>query len=179
MPASHRLRIIGGAWRGRKLGIVADVRPTPDRVRETLFNWLRPYLQEAVVLDLFAGTGALGFEALSNGAAHATFVEREKKIAHALNAARDLLGANAEIERSDAARWLERHDNRAFDVIFLDPPFATTDYQQLVAKSLLHLKSEGFLYVESDSPMTFDQLDLHRASRAGSVHYALHRRASR
>ena len=178
MPASHRLRIIGGAWRGRKLGIVADVRPTPDRVRETLFNWLRPDLHDAVVLDLFAGTGALGFEALSNGAAHATFVEQDKQIARALDAARDLLGANAEIERADASRWLERHADRTFDVIFLDPPFATTDYQRLVAKALLHLEPEGLLYVESDSPMNFDQLDVHRASRAGAVHYALYRRSS-
>ena len=177
MPASHRLRIIGGAWRGRKLGIVADVRPTPDRVRETLFNWLRGELEGAVVLDLFAGTGALGFEALSRGAAHATLVERDRTIAGSLNTARDLLDANASIERTDAHRWLERQSDRLFDVIFLDPPFATTDYEHLVALALPHLKGDGLLYVEADKPMVFDQLDVHRASRAGAVHYAIYQRA--
>lgn len=177
MPASHRLRIIGGAWRGRKLGIVADVRPTPDRVRETVFNWLRGELDGAVVLDLFAGTGALGFEALSRGAAHATFVEQDRKIAGSLAAARDLLDANASIERTDAHRWLDRNADRHFDVIFLDPPFATTDYQRLVALALPLLKPDGLLYVEGGEPMVFDQLDVHRASRAGAVHYAIYQRA--
>ena len=176
MPAKKRLRIIGGAWGGRKLPIENGVRPSPDRVRETLFNWLRPSLVGAHVLDLFAGSGALGFEALSQGAAHATFVEQDRKIARALQASRETLAAHASIEIADAHRWLKRDPTRQFDVVFLDPPFQTSKYAGLVKALLPHLASTGLLYVESDTALDFEPLEVHRAARAGAVHFALYRR---
>ena len=124
------VRIIGGHWRGTRLP-VADLdglRPTADRVRETLFNWLMPVLPGARVLDLFAGSGALGFEALSRGAAAATLVERETGPATALRevAARLPGGEAAEIVRMDAISWLTpaAREGRRYDIAFIDPPFA-------------------------------------------------------
>ena len=121
------LRIIGGTWRGRKLRFPASaaIRPTPDRVRETLFNWLGMTIHGARCLDLFAGSGALGLEALSRGAAQVTFVERDAAAAHAL---RERLlewqAQDARVERSDALRYLSG-DARPFDIVFLDPPYAS------------------------------------------------------
>jgi len=122
---ARELRIIGGAWRGRKLRFPAGspIRPTPDRVRETLFNWLGARVAGARALDLFAGSGALGLEALSRGAAAVTFVEQEGRAAHAL---RELLGAwgarGAQVVRADAVAFLAGSP-RAADLVFLDPPF--------------------------------------------------------
>jgi 16S rRNA (guanine966-N2)-methyltransferase len=121
------LRIIGGTWRGRKLRFPAGtaIRPTPDRVRETLFNWLGTAIDGARCLDLFAGSGALGLEALSRGAAHVTFVERDAAAARAL---RERLvewqAGDARVERTDALRFLARAP-QPFDIVFLDPPFAS------------------------------------------------------
>jgi len=130
-PASGRqspgsVRIIGGEWRRRRVEVPAgvDVRPTPDRVRETLFNWLAPVLPGASCLDLFAGTGALAFEALSRGAARAVLVERDRRAAAALESARAVLGANATIVNDDALAWLARSGHESFDIVFVDPPYA-------------------------------------------------------
>jgi 16S rRNA (guanine966-N2)-methyltransferase len=120
------LRIIGGTWRGRKLRFPAGtaIRPTPDRVRETLFNWLGTAVDGAHCLDLFAGSGALGLEALSRGAAHVTFVERDAAAARAL---RERLvewqAGDARVERTDALHYLAGAP-QPFDIVFLDPPFA-------------------------------------------------------
>jgi 16S rRNA (guanine966-N2)-methyltransferase len=123
-----RVRIIGGALRGRRLPVLdaASLRPTSDRVRETLFNWLTNDLPGGRVLDLFAGTGVLGLEALSRGAAHATFVESVPEIAHPLATAINSLGltATAELHRGDARVFLKGRP-QPYDVVFLDPPFGT------------------------------------------------------
>ena len=143
-----RTRIIGGSWRGRKLPIAAGVRPTPDRVRETAFNWLAPSLPGASVLDLFAGTGALGFEALSRGAAHAVLVERSAATVKLLAAQRQRLGAAADVVCADAMRWLRQGDMR-FDLAFLDPPFGSALLAAALPLALARLKPGGIAYLEA------------------------------
>ena len=147
------LRIIGGAWRGRKLRFPrdADIRPTPDRVRETLFNWLGARVPGARCLDLFAGSGALGLEALSRGAGQVTFVEHDTSAARELRARLAEWGAQGgEVERADALRFLEGAA-RPFDVVFLDPPFGSP----LLGAAAALLEERGWLepgaliYVES------------------------------
>ena len=124
---SSRIRIIGGQWKRRLLPVPDSpgLRPTPDRVRETLFNWLGQDLSGWHCLDLFAGSGALGFEAASRGAARVLMVEQNPAIARGLNASVQQLGAGACIEviRADAARWLDQRPTMLQDLILLDPPF--------------------------------------------------------
>ncbi|HEX7079823.1 MAG TPA: 16S rRNA (guanine(966)-N(2))-methyltransferase RsmD [Gammaproteobacteria bacterium] len=119
------VRIVGGTWRGRRIPIAAgaDLRPTPDRVRETVFNWLRDRVAGARCLDLFAGTGVLGLEALSRGAAEAWLVERDPALADGLVAMVARLAANAHVVRDDARRFLARAPAAAFDLVFVDPPY--------------------------------------------------------
>src|ERR1700691_3399091 len=120
-------RIIAGQWRRRKLHFppLPGIRPSPDRVRETLFNWLQDRIEGSSCLDLFAGSGALGLEALSRGAAQVTFVEHDTAAARELHARLAEWGAqDGEVERADALRYLEGAA-RPFDVVFLDPPFAS------------------------------------------------------
>jgi 16S rRNA (guanine966-N2)-methyltransferase len=151
-----RIRIIGGQWRGRKLAVpdARGLRPTGDRARETLFNWLQAVAPGARCLDLFAGTGALGLEALSRGAASAIFVERDRRLAEAL---REIAGCwpggeRMEVVRADALRWLDSND-RAFDLVFIDPPFAG-GLQGRVLEALVeggHLASGARVYIEQDA----------------------------
>ena len=174
------VRIIGGKWKGRKLRIAAGVRPTPDRVRETVFNWLAQDLPGTRVLDLFAGTGALGFEALSRGAQQAVLVERNRATARTLAAQRDVLGAAAAIEQADAFDWLARSDER-WHVAFLDPPFDGGLLPAALAAVSARLTPAGFVYVESEDALGALDVDaagfaVHRAGRAGAVHYGLLRR---
>ena len=174
------VRIIGGKWKGRKLRIAAGVRPTPDRVRETVFNWLARDLPGTRVLDLFAGTGALGFEALSRGAERAVLVERNRATARALAAQRDVLGAAAAIEQADALDWLAHSDER-WHVAFLDPPFDSGLLPAALAAVSARLTPAGFVYVESEDALGALDVDaagfaVHRAGRAGAVHYGLLRR---
>src|SRR4051812_13761804 len=122
---SRVLRIIGGTWRGRRLRFPPqeEIRPTPDRVRETLFNWLGTHVVGARCLDLFAGSGALGLEALSRGAAHVTFVERDAVAARELRARLTEWGAvGAQVEQMEAMRFLGGTP-QPFEIVFLDPPF--------------------------------------------------------
>ena len=126
---ANTLRIIGGVWRGRKLRFAptAELRPSPDRVRETLFNWLAGHIAGARCLDLFAGSGALGLEALSRGAAHCLFTERDGNTLRTIRAhLRTLRCSSAGTLQADATRWLQQGpaDSLPFDVVFLDPPFA-------------------------------------------------------
>lgn len=121
-----RVRIVAGKWRGRRLPVAAvpGLRPTSERIRETLFNWLAPRIEGARCLDLYAGTGALGFEALSRGAAEVLFVEQSETAARYLADSARLLGAdNAPIHAGDAVRLLQKGETRQRDIVFLDPPF--------------------------------------------------------
>ena len=149
-PAAHArgsrarvLRIIGGAWRGRRLRFPASeaIRPTPDRVRETLFNWLGPRVLEARCLDLFAGSGALGLEAVSRGAREVVFVECDGPAARELKKHIEEWGApSARVEQADAERFLAK-PSEAFDIVFLDPPFAGG----LLARTAATLEAAGWL----------------------------------
>jgi 16S rRNA (guanine966-N2)-methyltransferase len=120
------VRIIAGEWRGRRIAIPdgTSVRPTPDRVRETVFNWLRDSLAGARCLDLYAGTGVLGFEALSRGAAAGWFVEQDAALIESLKATAQRLGATPHVVRRDALAFLREPAPSGFDVVFLDPPYA-------------------------------------------------------
>ena len=179
-----RIRIIGGSLRNSRLEVaeLPGLRPTPERVRETLFNWLAPVLQGARALDLCAGTGALGIEALSRGAAAACFVEPEARAARALrdNLAR-LKATAGEVVATDAQGFL-RGAARPFDLVFLDPPFAA-DLWSALAQGLERggwLAERAWIYVESPRgavPAVPADWALHREGRAGEVRFALYRRA--
>ncbi|WP_409309276.1 16S rRNA (guanine(966)-N(2))-methyltransferase [Pectobacterium sp. B1J-3] len=180
--AAGQIRIIGGQWRGRKLPVPESpgLRPTTDRVRETLFNWLAPVIQEARCLDCFAGSGALGLEALSRYAAHATLLETERAIAQQLTQNLALLRAeNARVINTDTLRWLAQA-GEPFDVVFLDPPFR----KDLLNNTLSLLEQQGWLaaeawiYVETEAENTQlaipDNWQLHREKIAGQVAYRLY-----
>ena len=180
--AARTLRIIGGSWRGRKLRFPAapGIRPTPDRVRETLFNWLGPRVHGARVLDLFAGSGALGLEALSRGAAHVTFVDSDAAAARALGTLLEQWQAQgAQVVHTDALAYLARPPEPC-DLVFLDPPF---DAQLLVpaAQALLArgwLRAGARLYAESAArggpPGLPGALQALRSKQAGEVGYHLY-----
>jgi len=171
-----RVRIVGGELRGRRIDVpaLAGVRPTPDRVRETLFNWLGQRLDGAACLDLFAGSGALGFEAASRGAARVVMVEADRGAAAALRRSRDQLGAAAvEIVAGDAFVYLARGGER-FDVVFLDPPFRQNALPALLAALPARLQPGARVYVEGAQPAVAAApwRELKR-SRAGQVSYQL------
>ncbi len=180
--ALGRIRLIAGEWRGRRLPVPdrPGLRPTPDRVRETLFNWLMPVIEGSRCLDLYAGSGALGLEAASRGAASVTLVERDPAALAQLHANRDLLAADqVAIESGDALAWLQRGPARPHDIVFVDPPYA----DQLVARSVAALLSADWLAAqalvylewpaEQGAPVAGSPW---REARAGSVRYALYRR---
>ncbi|HTS22919.1 MAG TPA: 16S rRNA (guanine(966)-N(2))-methyltransferase RsmD [Casimicrobiaceae bacterium] len=179
MPA-NALRIIGGRWRGRRLHFprTPELRPTPDRVRETLFNWLGQDLTGRTTLDAFAGSGALSLEALSRGASLAVAVERDPSLVRALQTTATTLGARAlETHCGDAWAFLAR-DQRRYDVVFLDPPFAADDWLRLLPAASARLAADGRLYVEARRPVDAPPgLTLLRSDKAGRVHYHLLARA--
>lgn len=187
--ATGELRIIAGQWRSRTLRFpaVAGVRPTPNRVRETLFNWLQPWLPGARCLDLFAGSGALGLEALSRGSAAAVLVERQPQVAAALRANVALLkAASADTVETDAVSFLAYGPVQAFDIVFLDPPFTPEPGADTVLarccellESRGWLKPHGLVYLEVPAgplppvPPVWTPI---RDKRAGKVGYHLLRR---
>lgn len=179
--AGGRLRIIGGEFRGRRLPVPEQpgLRPTGDRVRETLFNWLAPLITGARCLDLFAGSGALGFEAASRGARRVVMVERAAAVVKVLRDNARLLGADrVEIIEADALRWLAGAAE-PFDILFLDPPFT----EDLLGPTCTALARGGWLaagarvYLESSAEADFTDLPkgwlLVRDKRAGQVRYGL------
>jgi 16S rRNA (guanine966-N2)-methyltransferase len=180
-----QLRIIGGRWRGQKLGFadIDGLRPTGDRIRETLFNWLSPIIDDAHCLDLFAGSGALGFEALSRGAAKTVLIEKDTGAATLLEQSRQRLKTNdAEIINADAIQWLTKTTHqKPFDVVFLDPPFAANLLQSccdlLEAQNLL--ASHATIYMETDAkqsvPVTPPSWQPLKEKIAGQVCYRLFR----
>ncbi len=187
-PASRggpprEVRLIGGRWKRSKLP-VADrpgLRPTPDRVRETLFNWLGPDLTGWRCLDAFAGSGALGFEAASRGASEVVLVERDAVLARSLAASRLWLQAAAvRIEAADALAWMARCAAARFELILLDPPFDAGLGPRALAAAAPLVCTSGLVYVESTTALIDADLPpgfaLWRQGRAGGVHYHLLRR---
>ncbi|KVG61504.1 16S rRNA (guanine(966)-N(2))-methyltransferase RsmD [Burkholderia pseudomultivorans] len=182
----HTVRIIGGDWKRTPLAVLDldGLRPTPDRVRETLFNWLGQDLAGQRCLDLFAGTGALGFEAASRGAASVVMVERHPRAAQQLRAIRDKLGARTvEIAEADALRLAAGLAPGAFDIVFLDPPFGDAAvFARALALSAPLVAAGGALYVESGAeldPAAHEALagwQVVKRGKAGAVHYHLLRR---
>jgi 16S rRNA (guanine966-N2)-methyltransferase len=178
MTASrNRVRIIAGQWRSRlvKFPPAAQLRPTPDRVRETLFNWLGQRLDGLSCVDLFAGSGALGFEALSRGAGRVVMVESDREVAAALRESARALGADgAHVVQRDALKYLDQADER-FDVAFLDPPYASDLALAALQRLPAHLNPGARVYVESAAPLAPGPgwRALHE-DRAGAVRYALY-----
>ena len=194
---TRELRIIAGQWRGRRwrFPIGPDIRPTPDRVRETLFNWLAPQIRGARVLDLFAGSGALGLESLSRGAAHATFVDADARAVSALHerctewssASREAgtpVGS-AEFHRADALAFLAGRPAAPFDIVFLDPPFGAGLWGKVATRLDTGgwLAPEAFIYLEAPvgerPPGLPPTLQPWRDGKAGEVGYHLLRRNAR
>lgn len=180
--SQSRLRIIGGAWRGRTLTFhdAEGLRPTGDRIRETLFNWLNGYTPDAHVLDLFAGSGALAFEALSRGAASATLVERNAKTARNLREnLQKLTCQRANVEQMDALQLLAQPAPQSYDLVFLDPPFDLNLWQPAIDALSNNgwLRARAQVYVETPldtvliAPPTWQ---LKKQKRAGQVCFSLY-----
>ena len=175
-----KVRIIGGRWRGRRIQCLpgAPVRPTGDRIRETLFNWLAPYIRDARCLDLFAGTGALGIEALSRGADNVVFVEKHVSLARQIETTLDELDENrGQVLVSDARAFLTRPPGQ-FDIVFLDPPFGVIEPINLC--TLLAngwLAADALIYIESGSDDAAENYppgwDVVRDKTTGRVRYRL------
>jgi 16S rRNA (guanine966-N2)-methyltransferase len=178
----QEVRLLGGLWKRSKLP-VADrpgLRPTPSRVRETLFNWLGQDLTGARCLDAFAGTGALGFEAASRGAREVLMVEQDPALVAQLQSVRTRLKAEAvRVQRGDALAALRAAAGQGWDVVFLDPPFdATALFEPALRAARAAVAAEGFIYLEAPSALSEDSLAalglaLHRHGRAGAVAFQL------
>ena len=187
MP-QQRLRIIGGAWRSRQLEFpnLDEIRPTPDRVRETLFNWLQAHIHSARCLEPFCGSGILSFEACSRGAGYCLALDQSKTAISAIKQSLQQWQISAgqfQCEVADAREWLKNYQGQGFDLIFLDPPFADNDIAEILAQcgSKALLAEDGFIYVETPREITTSDLpadfEIYRQKRAGAVHYCLVQRA--
>jgi 16S rRNA (guanine966-N2)-methyltransferase len=177
---ANQVRIIAGTWRGRWLSFapVPGLRPTPNRVRETLFNWLAPVIRGARCLDLFAGSGALGMEAASRGAAEVVLVDNDPRVVAVLGQQREALDAHqVRVVRADVLQWLAG-TSTAFDIVFLDPPFR----KQMLSTCIQQLESRGWLsdqarvYIEAEKglvPELPENWELLRSKAAGQVGYHL------
>ncbi|MAL98832.1 MAG: 16S rRNA (guanine(966)-N(2))-methyltransferase RsmD [Alteromonadaceae bacterium] len=182
-----KLRLIAGVWRSRRLTFeeIPGLRPTPDRVRETLFNWLAPTIAGARCLDLFAGSGALGLEALSRGASEAFFVEYDASAARILRKNLELLGATTgQVWTGDALQYLAQPAARPFDIVFLDPPFRAGWLDRILPllESGNWVAPGGYIYVEYEketAPSTLPTTWIsHRQKEAGQLRYQLFRRTA-
>jgi 16S rRNA (guanine(966)-N(2))-methyltransferase RsmD len=175
------IRIVAGQFRRTPIEVIEaeGLRPTPDRVRETLFNWLNYFwageFSNKRVLDLFAGSGALGFEAASRGVGHIQMVEQQPRAVAALRALRDKIGATAvRIHAGDAKEVLARLEAAKFDLIFIDPPFGKNWLESLWPMLPDLLEPNGLVYIEAEKPVLApDGYSLLRQDRAGAVHYHL------
>jgi 16S rRNA (guanine966-N2)-methyltransferase len=179
-PAANQVRIIAGTWRGRRLSFapLPGLRPTPDRVRETLFNWLAPVIHGARCLDLYAGSGALGLEAASRGARQVVLVDNDPQVAATLERQRGILGAHqVRVVRADVLQWLAGSAS-PFDIVFLDPPFR----RQMLLPCIQELENHGWLsdkarvYIEAEKglvPELPENWELLRSKVAGQVGYHL------
>jgi 16S rRNA (guanine(966)-N(2))-methyltransferase RsmD len=171
-----KVRIIGGHWRSRLIVFPnrSDLRPTPDRIRETVFNWLGQDLSGLSCLDLFAGSGALGFEAASRGAERVVMVDADARIYSALHENKQKLQATqVELVMMNALNFINS-DRRLFDVIFLDPPYRLALLPELLPLMTSHLAKSGLVYAETSGVWTPDKpWQVKRSARAGAVYYQL------
>ena len=177
-----RIRIIGGRWRNTRLSVPSSpgLRPSSDRVRETLFNWLAPMLPGARVIDVFAGTGALGLESVSRGADHAVLLERDPALVQSLRQLVQRLSAQESVDvvQGDALAWMARYNGQGFDLAFVDPPFDADLWQLALAALLPRLLPGAWLYLESPHdkvPALPAGWALHREARTREVRFALYR----
>lgn len=177
------VRIIGGRWRGTRLPVPdrPGLRPTSDRVRETLFNWLQPQLPGARVLDLFAGSGALGLEALSRGAAFAQLVEADAQLALSLSELGTRLDAaeRLDVHAGEALAWLRRAQEDVFDIAFVDPPFDADLWEPVLELLPARMAAQAWIYLESpaaSAPVLPGEWVLYRKNHTRDVRYALYRR---
>jgi len=178
----NQLRIIGGKWRGRKLSFAEGrgLRPTPDRVRETLFNWLAPVMAGARCLDLFTGSGALGLESLSRGATEVIMVDNNPEVISQLKENLNLLDSPcAQLLQTDGVNWIQTQNPEPFDIVFLDPPYADKVLAECIAtlEEKAWLKKQAWIYVElpakEDLPVLPNNWQWHRNKEAGQVSYHL------
>lgn len=176
VSSQGKVRIIGGYWRSRVITFPArsDLRPTPDRVRETLFNWLGQDLSGMHCLDLFSGSGVLGFEAASRGAAQVVMVESDNIVFQALRKNREALKAgHIDLVNMNALTFLAA-DRRQFDLVFLDPPYRLELLPDILSQLSSRLSKSGQVYIESDQHCIFDeQWRVRRKGKAGKVNYQL------
>lgn len=174
----HTLRIIGGQWKGRRLKVpsIRDLRPSPDPVRETLFNWIGSYVPGARAVDLFAGTGSLGFEALSRGASHVTFVDKNRLAVSSLRKAChqfDIDAPQATVVSANCLRWLKENPSE-WDIAFIDPPFREPHQYGRVLKVLEQcLTPNGIVYVEFNRRESIERQDFRvwKTSTSGEVQF--------
>ena len=181
-PRNHQVRIISGEWRGRKLAVANSqgLRPTPDRVRETLFNWVTDSCRNGVVLDCFAGSGVLGFEAASRGAANVVLVEKEIPISRLLTDQLRVFNSDRiEVITNDIEQYLTSC-TKVFDLVFIDPPYVNPSLRRIVLNYLLErqlLADKAMIYLEWPRQENFDleddRLVWHRQKRAGQIEYAV------
>ena len=185
---TNRVRIIAGQWRGRKIEFpsVEGLRPTTDLIRETLFNWLQPYLSQSHCLDLYAGSGALGFEAASRGASHVLMIEKDVRIMKFLRTNKEVITAdNVQLMHRSALDFLKakrKEGEKAFDVVFLDPPFRQGELEEcskyLEASGCL--SDDAVIYLECERKLDLDFLPSNwtqcRSKIAGQVSYYLYHR---
>ena len=174
----NEVRLIGGLWRRSKLPVIdrPGLRPTPDRVRETLFNWLGQDLSGWRVLDAFAGSGALGFEAASRGAAEVLLIEQDSATVASLRQSQQRLRAEGlRIERADAMGWMARCAKARFELVLIDPPFDSSLAEAAATAASPLVVEGGFVYVESGTELAEAPagMVLHRSLRAGAVHAQL------
>ena len=183
-----KIKIIGGKWKGTNLTFndEPELRPTGNRVRETLFNWLQPNIQGSTCLDLFAGSGCLGLEALSRGASKCVMVEKNKRVINHLTKNIEKLSSSTELIHDDALNYLSSKElSKTFDIVFLDPPFDSTLYESTMrALELNHwLSHDALIYIEARSDLSMFQIPdnwlLFREQVAGNVRYMLYSRGEK
>ena len=175
------VRIIGGLYKRSKIAVAAvlGLRPTPDRVRETLFNWLGQDLSGWRCADVFAGTGVLGFEAASRGALEVLVFEQDAVLADKLKALQIKLKASmVRVERGDGVSLLRRANPGSLQLVFLDPPYESNQFETALKAAALAIATPGFVYLEASKPWTDDELaalglTVHRYGKAGAVHFHL------
>lgn len=177
----RELRIIAGRWRSRKLSFDAlpGLRPTPDRVRETLFNWLQPWVSGSRCLDMFAGSGVLGFEALSRGASSVVFIDQQAQVIERLRGQAVILGAeNVDTICASATHYLRQSKLLAvFDIVFVDPPFSNNMVLDSVHSAIPFCSDSARIYVESEVKLELESLpsgwQIEKSKKTGSVYFHL------